>query len=200
VTAFTVDEARALRRDIRLNKRACYRDLPDLVDFMLATSLRIGEALAFEWIDIDLEVGTCTVVANVHRIKNKGLVRNIYPNNKLKRRTLRLPAWAIEMLRARYAAMPEATLVFPGVASGRLRDPSNTGADLRDAFADLGISNAKSHMFRKTGSSLMDDAGRSPRNIADQLGHNKVNMAQERYIMRDATTSGAAEVLEQLAL
>ena len=151
VTAFTVDEVRSLRRDIRLNKRACRRDLPDLVDFMLATSLRIGEALAFEWTDIDLEAGTCTVVANVHRIKDKGLLRNIYPNNKLKRRTLRLPAWAIEMLRARHTAMSDATLVFPAVASGTLRDPSNIGADLRDAFADVGISNAKSHMFRKTG-------------------------------------------------
>ncbi len=54
-------------------------------------------------------------------------------------------------------------------------------------------------MFRKTGATLMDDEGRSPRNIADQLGHNQVTMAQNRYVKRDATTSGAADVLEALA-
>jgi integrase len=72
--------------------------------------------------------------------------------------------------------------------------------DLRDLFADIKISNARSHMFRRTGSSLMDDSGRSPRNIADQLGHSKVEMAQNKYIRRDARASGAAEILEQLAV
>jgi integrase len=196
--AFTVSEARQILALVTYDDRAVSRDLPDLIAFMFATSLRLGEAIAFEWVDVDLDAVQCNVTANTHRLKGKGLVRNVYPNSKLKHRTLGLPAWAVEMLRRRKAARGGEGLVFPAVLGG-LRDPSNTGADLRDTFAFMGLAGAKSHMFRKTGATLMDDEGRSPRNIADQLGHNQVAMSQNRYVKRDATTSGAAAVLEALA-
>lgn len=196
--AFTVCEARQIIALVTYDDQAVARDLPHLIAFMFATSLRLGEAIAFEWSDIDLEAAQCSVTANTHRLKGKGLVRNVYPNSKLKHRTLELPKWAVEMLRRRKEARGDVRLVFPAVMGG-LRDPSNTGADLRDTFAFMGLTGAKSHMFRKTGATLMDDDGRSPRNIADQLGHNQVAMSQNRYVKRDATTSGAANVLEALA-
>lgn len=43
------DEARA-------QASARRRDLPDIVTFMLGTGVRIGEALAVRWCDVDLEV------------------------------------------------------------------------------------------------------------------------------------------------
>ena len=198
VEAFTVPEARQCLAYITYDDRAVARDLPDFVAFMFATSLRIGEVIAFLWDDVDLDAGTCTVTANTHRLRGKGLVRNEYPNNKLKLRTLALPTWATDTLVRRRARTGGHGLVFPAVLGG-MRDPSNTGADLRDAFAFMGVTGAKSHTFRKTGATLMDTAGRTPRNVADQLGHNGIVMGQSRYIRRDATTSGAAAVLEALA-
>jgi hypothetical protein len=52
--------------------------------------------------------------------------------SKLTARTLSLPNWCVDMLRRRHAAATS-DLVFPA-PKGRLRDPSNTSADLKDAF------------------------------------------------------------------
>ncbi len=132
--AFTVAEARQILALVTYDKKAVARDLPDLIAFMFATSLRLGEAIAFEWVDIDLDAAQCKVTANTHRLKGKGLIRNCYPNSKLKHRTLKLPSWAVEMLRARRESVGGEGLAFQAVMGG-LRDPSNTGADLRETFA-----------------------------------------------------------------
>ena len=82
--------------------------------------------------------------------------------------------------------------------SGLLRDPSNTQADLREAFARIGYPGVTSHTFRKTVGSLMDDAGLSARAAADQLGHAKVSMTQDRYFGRKIRATGGAAVLESV--
>lgn len=43
--ALTPDEVRTLRAGLLADERAVARDIPILVDFMLGTGLRIGEAL-----------------------------------------------------------------------------------------------------------------------------------------------------------
>ncbi len=52
--------------------------------------------------------------------------------------------------------------VFPAPLGG-WRDPSNTQADLRDAFVAAGFDWVTSHVFRKTVATLMDQAGLSSR-------------------------------------
>jgi integrase len=79
---------------------------------------------------------------------------------------------------------------------GLLRDPSNTQADLRSVFARLGYPQVTSHTFRRTVGTLMDQAGLSARAAADQLGHAKVSMTQDRYFGRKLRVTGAAAVLE----
>lgn len=48
------------------------RDLPDLAASMVATGLRIGEACAVSWPDVDLDADTVT--GTVSRVKGQGLV------------------------------------------------------------------------------------------------------------------------------
>jgi integrase len=69
-------------------------------------------------------------------------------------------------------------------------------ADLRDLFARIGYPGITSHTFRKTVGSLMDDAGLSARAAADQLGHAKASMTQDRYFGRRVRATGGAAVLE----
>jgi integrase len=70
---------------------------------------------------------------------------------------LALPMWCMQMLRAR----PRTDPVFRAPMGG-WRDPSNTQADLREAFAHAGFGWITSHTFRKTVATLMDEAGLSP--------------------------------------
>jgi integrase len=81
---------------------AIRRDIPDFVAFMLATGLRISEAAAVVWGDVDLERRTVAVRGNVVRMKGIGLVVQADESSKLIVRTLVLPDWAVEMLGQRY--------------------------------------------------------------------------------------------------
>ena len=47
-------------------------DLPDLARFILATGLRLGEALGVRWSDIDPDRGSLRVERTVIRIKGQG--------------------------------------------------------------------------------------------------------------------------------
>jgi integrase len=198
--ALTLDQARDLRQKIRLDRQAAERDICDLMDFMLATGLRISEACAVQWDDLEMADEKTAAVKvgwkNVVREKGIGVYIREEESNKLTPRHLELPSWAVVMLKAR-KAVTVGDLVFPS-AKGMLRDPSNTSADIKEAFTNAGYSWATSHIFRKTVATLMDENGLSARAAADQLGHAKVSMTQDNYFGRRRGSTGAKEILENL--
>jgi integrase len=164
---------------------------------MLATGLRIGETCAVIWRSIDLDAGTLTVEANVVRVRGAGLLRKPEPKTASSNRTLTLPDWCIQMLRLRcgeLGGLPD-TPVFPS-PNGKLRDPSNTAADLKDAFRNAGFEWATSHVLRKTVASVLDSNGLTAREIADQLGHARPSITLDRYLGRKATNGRGAKALE----
>jgi integrase len=164
--SLTVDEVKRVRAWLHDDARAHERDLPDLVAFMVATGLRIGEACAVSWPDVDLGAGTVTVGGTVLRVKGQGLVIS-RPKSAAGERVLELPSWCVELLRRRG---PSSGPVFPAPRSRKLRDPNNTRRALREAFHAMGMPGVTSHTFRKTVATLMDEAGLSARSAADQLG------------------------------
>ena len=196
--AMTIEQVHDLRAALTFDDLAIRRDIPDFVAFMLATGLRISEAAAVVWGDVDLQRQTVAVRGNVVRVKGKGLVVQSDESSKLIVRALVLPDWAAELLRQRYdgESCPASRPVF-SAPKGGLRDPSNTQADLRAAFTECGYEWVTSHVFRKTVASLMDEAGKTARAVADQLGHSQPSMSQNKYMGRRGT-SDAAEVLEVL--
>jgi integrase len=181
------------------DNRSIARDVVDLLRFLLATGLRIGEAAAVRRCDIDLDSGFLAVTGNIIRIKGVGLVRQEDETSKLHPRVLELPSWAVDMIAGRLARRPVADdrPLFPAPLGG-WRDPSNTQADLRDLLTFAGYPWMTSHTARKTVASLMADAGLSARDGADQLGHANPAMTQARYWGRRRVSSGAATVLEPI--
>ena len=99
-----------------------------------------------------------------------------------------------EGLGPRVCPLPAGSEVERGLPDGTWT--SNTQADLREAFARIGYPCVTSHTFRKTLGCLMDDAALSARAAADQLGHSKVSMTQDRYFGRKIRATGGAAVLE----
>ena len=153
--SLTVGEVKAVRTWLSDDAKARDRDLPDLVAFMVATGLRIGEACAITWSDVDVDAGTVTVSGTVLRVKSQGLVVS-RPKSAAGERVLELPSWCVDLLRRREASSGP---VFPAPRSRKLRDPSNTRRALREAFLEMGMPGVTSHAFRKTVATLMDEAG-----------------------------------------
>lgn len=80
------------------------------------------------------------------------------------RRTVPLPQFAVDMLRARRELpyLVVQTVIFPSTA-GTLRVPNNFGKEWRMAREELGLPEVTTHSFRKTVATLIDDEGLSAR-------------------------------------
>jgi integrase len=180
---------------LRADEDAVRKDLPDLCEWMLGTGVRIGEALAVSWDEVDLARGLVEIEHTIIRITGVGLLRK-GTKSTAGERTLRLPAFAVAMLRRRKLASGGSRPVFPD-SEGGWRDPSNTSRDLRNARGSEEFAWVTSHVFRKTAATELDRAGLSARQIADQLGHSKMSMTQDRYLGRRALDQAAADALDR---
>jgi integrase len=73
--ALNSEEVILLRKSLAADERAIQANLPDLITFMLGTGVRIGEALAVLWHQLDLEAGTVAITHTIARITGEGLIR-----------------------------------------------------------------------------------------------------------------------------
>ncbi|HZN76086.1 MAG TPA: site-specific integrase, partial [Micromonosporaceae bacterium] len=73
--ALSADEIGAWLRQLQADEKANRRDLPDLSLFMLATGVRIGEALAVMWDQINFDAATVEITHTIIRVKGQGLLR-----------------------------------------------------------------------------------------------------------------------------
>jgi len=169
-------------------------DLPQLARFILATGLRLGEALGVQWSDIDMDRGVVNVERTVIRVKGEGL-RASRLKSRTSYRVLVLPGWCLAMLETRRVRLGAFDgPVFPD-AKGGFRDRNNVGSAFRRVRADTDFDWVKPHTYRKTVATILDESGASARMIADQLGHSRVSMTQDVYMGRRAVNSAVAEAL-----
>lgn len=206
--AMTAEERRRWLAALEADEDAVRHDLPDLTRFLLATGLRISEALAVTFADIDLATREMRADWQITRVRGQGLVRRRRKGERGERvsAVLRLPQWAVAMLRRRRLALGLGP-VFPDSLGG-WRDPSNTSRCVREARARLSKRAREageptwewmtSHVLRKTVATDLDDAGVPTRVISDQLNHSQVSMTQNRYLGRRAVSDVAASVLDAM--
>ena len=193
--AFTREERDALLAYADQDERAQARDLPDVLAFLAGTGVRIGEALAVRWEDVDLDAGEVRVSGTVVAVKGQGVTRQDGGKTDASTRSVALPSWLVERLRARLARTGQDTPAVLANTVGALRDPSNTAHHVRDLLDGAGFPWATSHTFRKTAGTLLTDAGVSIREVANQLGHAKVSTTLDYYQGRGTVTRQAADVL-----
>lgn len=199
VKVLTDREVRTLRAALAADQLAVRADLVDLVDLLLGTGLRIGEALAVRWADVDLGAAVPTVVVNgtVIRDPARGLIVQPHPKSASGRRRLMLPGFVVAMLMRRQLAMVESNpldLVFPS-SVGTLREPQNVHRQWRAARDRAGLPWVTPHTFRK-GVATVIGAG-DLRAAADQLGHSGTAVTERHYIARTHDGPDVRSVLGQ---
>jgi integrase len=175
---------------------ALRQDLFDLSAFLLATGLRIGEALAVLWRDVDLDLGVLRVTSTLIRVTGEGLVRKP-TKSQAGERVLQLPEWCVILLDKRRAVGVSADEPIFGTVDGTFRDPRTVTrwlveARKRHCFEEW----MTFHAWRKTTATVLDEAGATARMIADQLGHSRVSMTQDVYLGRRSRESRVAAALE----
>jgi integrase len=194
----TAEQLRDLLQKVQASKFCQDHDLVDPITLLIATGLRRSELLGLRWVDYDDEARTLTVAGKVVRVSGEGLQRVDETKSAAGRRTVPVPQFAAQMLQIRQH-LPyrgEQAVIFPSTA-GTLRDPNNFGKEWRNAREELGVPEVTTHSFRKTVATLIDDDGLSARVGADQLGHSKVSMTQDRYMTRGRVHTQVADLLDR---
>jgi integrase len=196
-TAVPLGELAALLDQVRGDERLRELDMIDLVEFIAGTGVRISEACGLAWHDVDLAAGTVTIRANAVRAKGRGIIRQEHTKTDAGARRLRVPGGVVGILgdrRVRGGPNPQG-LVFPTVL-GNLRDPRNTARDWASGRARLKLPEYTFHSFRKTVATALDQAGLSPRDIAEYLGHSDPSLTMGTYMSKTVGGTRAADALD----
>ncbi|WP_165399972.1 tyrosine-type recombinase/integrase [Xylanimonas ulmi] len=173
--------------------------LPQIVDTMLGTGLRIGECLALreEDLDLDAEVPTLTVEGTVVRAGGK-LLRQPMPKSDSSRRTISLPNFVVVALREALDlgldGGPDG-LVFP-TSTARPRSPSNVRTQLKHAQQGTGL-DIRPHDFRRTVGTMVANTT-SIASASAQLGHAGEATTRLHYVKRNRLAPDLRVVIDQL--
>lgn len=205
--AFTKEERASVLSVVASKGRCQSADVSDLVVFLMATGMRVGEALALTWehVHLDASVPHVDVRGTAQRVGGKGM--GIYPpKTEGSVRSVEIGEGVAGMLAKRWERMADPqcedplplgplNLVFPTV-NGTLRDPSNLNKIMRGLFEEAGVNWATIHTFRRTSANMGIDAGAPRQRMAQRLGHSTETM--DRYYMDDTTMqSGLAALVEE---
>lgn len=175
-----------------------WHDLAELAEAMLATGVRIGEVLSLTGDDVGKDdKGNPYVYVRAHlvRVNGKGLVS--VPDRKGGKAGMKLgiPPWSTGMFARRKLAAGSDPLF--AARDGGWLDPSNTAGRLRAALDESGYDWVTSHVWRHTVATLLDEAGLSVSEIADQLGNTR-QVAEKHYIKPRVTNTKAAAALQAI--
>jgi integrase len=181
----------------RLGLRArAWTDLPELVEGMLSTGLRIGEALALVGDDVDLKAREVSASHHLVREEGRGIVRK--PKRKGGRAGVKPPitSWTESMWRRRKLASGGDRPLFPAW-NGQWLDPGNVGKRINKVCVEIGYGWVSSRYFRHTTASHLGDSDLSNEAISDQLG-NSPEIVQKHYRRRRRSNPAIAAALENL--
>lgn len=204
VQALSVDEVTVLRKALRSwaddptgHKRST--DIPDAVDLMLATGMRVGEVLALRWSDVDLgEQPTVTVSGTLTYSRGKGLRRQPRTKTEAGHRIIPLPAFAVDvLLRRSVEAVPTETNAVFASGRGTYLWPNNVRRTLRTALADVeALHGVSPHTLRRSVATLVD-AEATLEQAAAVLGHSGTQVTAKHYVAKAAQAPDVTEILNR---
>ena len=181
-----------------------------LFAFALATGMRPGEYLALRWSDIDLRVGTATVVRSLVRCKD-GSWEFEEPKTKNSRRTIPLPASLVTAVAAHKREQAEERLAKgPSYENETLVFASSTGHPLdqinlvrrhfKPTLKSAGLPNEfRLYDLRHSCATLLLLAGENPKVVSERLGHASVTLTLDTYShVLPSMQQRAAEKLEAI--
>ncbi|WP_314505443.1 tyrosine-type recombinase/integrase [uncultured Microbacterium sp.] len=177
----------------------------DIIELMLGSLTRIGEALAFRKCDVDMTASppTVHVCGTIVVRKGVGVLRQPQPKTAESNRVVAIPPFAAAVVRRRLALIAgegsEHLLFF--TRKGTPLAPHNVRRTFREMLKIAGLEGLEitPHAFRRTGATLLTNE-LGIETAADVLGHTSTKTTKEHYAEPDRTVNPIpAAVLERFA-
>ncbi|MCL2489501.1 MAG: site-specific integrase [Propionibacteriaceae bacterium] len=175
--------------------------LSAIIEVMLGTSARIGEALAIRRRDVDVTGLRPSVAIRGTIVTPRGEApyRQDHPKTARSRRTVAIPSFTAEALRARLARMDDLSpdaLVFSS-RNGTPLTMNNVRRQLRHVLDLAGIEGVTPHSFRRTVATAINDCA-DVELAAELLGHTDSKITIQHYIRRSEMVNPVtADLLEK---
>lgn len=171
-------------------------DLPEILDVMIGTGVRIGEVLAIRRQDVDLAADPPTVTITGTIVGGR---RQPKPKTASSQRAMILPSFAAAALRrqiARDLPVDADGLVFPSRTGGP-RSTHNVRRQLREARGDE-FDWVTPKVFRKTVATAVERSA-DIETAAAQLGHSGPTVTRLHYVERAAVGPDVRHVLDEFS-
>lgn len=196
--ARTLDASEAAK----LIKAARGSEFEALWVLLLTSGIRLGEALALQWSDLNIERRTLAVRrslaevykhgAHVGRLKTRG-----------SRRQINLGSLAVDALLRRYEALERRGLVSPYIfttsTGGHPRRSNLRQRHFQPLLKAAGLKGVTIHGLRHSMTSLMLAQGEPIKTVAARLGHSTTRLTLDRYAhLLAGADRQAADALDSL--
>ncbi|HEM3702217.1 TPA: site-specific integrase [Streptococcus suis] len=198
---FTDDELRKILDYLdKHNSNYTEKFMSTLIKLLLATGLRISEACALEWTDIDFEDQTIAVTKTLN---NKGEVNS--PKTKSSNRiididnstTAMLATFKREQQKEAMKLGKREKTVFSTIKK-KYPNRQTIRRMLHDFLDTVGVEQAGFHAFRHTHASLLLNAGVQYKQLQHRLGHAKLEMTMNIYAhLSEESLKETASAFEQ---
>ncbi len=172
----------------------CYKNgsriyrMGEIVIFLVNTGMRIGEALALEWSDINFESGTVKIRKNVVLVKDRNeksgkSYKYIKQNPKTKsgNRIVHLNKAATQALISLRGINGKFKYVF-ATKTGKRIHPRSIDRMFRCILKRSGIEGVGVHSLRHTFARRLFAKGVDVKTVSDLLGHSEVGVTYDTYI------------------
>lgn len=145
-----------------------------LFETLLVTGLRVGEAIALQWRDVQ------DGLVHVHRTYSQSATGRVqdHPKSRTSNRRVPLPPSLADRLEGRRG--PPEGLVFAS-RTGRLLNPGNVHRALRNYARKAGVPVIRVHDLRRSYASFLAGDGYHPSVIQRLLGHASPDLALRVY-------------------
>jgi integrase len=167
----------------------------------VATGMRRGELLALHWPDVDFDAGTVTVRRTLVMVGQEFVLKE--PKTKASRRTIALPAFALDALHEHrkkmvawgYADKP----VFCNCHGGFIRGYNLLRNSFQPILARAGLPRMRFHDLRHTHATALLSRGLPIKAVAQRLGHSDIGVTLRVYAhvlpTDDAKLAGALQTM-----
>src|SRR5712692_1197578 len=158
--------------------------------FLVTTGVRLGEALALTWADIDFVEGRATIRRALQR--QRGVARAfVEPKSSRGRRTVPFPPETLKALEAHRGNLDrerqqaaklwqENDLVFPS-PDGRPRDMTYLSFTFHRGLRRAGLQRLRIHDLRHTAATHLLTKHVHPKVVQDLLGHSTIAITLDTY-------------------
>ncbi|MGX7234609.1 tyrosine-type recombinase/integrase [Enterococcus italicus] len=149
--------------------------------FLFMTGMRIGEATAIQWEDIDFETGVLSIDKTLY-YKNQSDYKFVEPKTKASRRHIVLDECTLSYLKEWQAIQQSVVKTNFVMSYNGIPTQKHTIAHAIDRFAKkAGIHRIKIHALRHSHASLLISMGENPLIIKERLGHEDIETTLGTY-------------------